>query len=128
MSGNSTRRRNIMPRKVLTLSVALLWVAMLSLSTADARQGAQKGTGKATKVQAEKGSKKGECPFGNTPGTRLGQVKAKGHGPGDGDGDMGDGPKDGTGYGAKKGSGQNSDPNCDGDGPKGSTKRKGRPQ
>jgi hypothetical protein len=117
-----------MLRKVLTLSVALLWVAMLSVTSADARRGAQKGTGKATKVQTEKGSTKGVCPFGNTPGTRQGQAKAKGHGPGDGNGNKGDGPKDGTGYGAKKGTGQDSNPNCDGDGPKGSTKRKGRPQ
>jgi hypothetical protein len=128
MNGNSTRRRNIMLRKVLTLFVALLWVATLSVSSADARQGNQKSTGKAAKVQTQKGSTKGVCPFGNTPGTRQGQIKAKGHGPGDGAGNNGDGPKDGTGFGAVKGSGQSNNPNCDGDGPKGSTKRKGRPQ
>ena len=56
---------------------------------------------------------------------RSGQRMGKGNGPGNGTGNQGNGPKDGTGYGAMNGGGQGTG-NCTGTGPQGARRRGGR--
>jgi hypothetical protein len=129
MSDRPNTRRFDMLRKTLAILIAIIWVGALVATPAQAGKGNQKRSAKKTQTaETQKGTEKGVCPLGNTPGTRQGQGKAKGNGPGDGTGNDGTGPKDGTGNGAvKNGTGQNNNPDCDGTGPKGTAKKKGQP-
>ena len=98
-----------MLRKTLAILIAIIWVGVLVAAPVQAGNGKQNRSGnKASTTMTQKGKQAGECPYGNTPGTRQGQAKAKGNGPGDGTGNNGTGPKDGT-------------------GPKGAAKKKGQP-
>ena len=117
-----------MLKKTLTILIALIWVGMLVAAPVDAGKGKQKrGTNRTPSVETQKPTQKGVCPYGNTPCARQGAGRASGYGPGDSSGNDGSGPKDGTGYGAVKQGKGATNPNCDGTGPKGAAKQKGKP-
>lgn len=119
-----------MTQKITTILIAVLFVgAMFAGDALAGQKRAKTGSGTRTTVQTNKGQNNGVCPNGNTPGTgkstMAGQTKRFGPGNGTGNGDTA--PQDGTGFGAiTQGKGSTNNPDCDGDGPKGSSKRKGK--
>jgi hypothetical protein len=110
-----------MKTKVAAVMLALAMV--LSASMVWAGNGQQSHARKAKCVAA------GTCRMQQAPGQmqlRVGQLQGNRFGPGDGTGNMGDGPKDGTGYGRKSGL-RTGTGTCDGTGPHGTVRRTGGP-
>jgi len=107
-------------KRIMNTALALALVAALGVMLTHDALAQEKGTGKGLGVQFVDQDGDGVCDnFGTKSGQKMGNnSKGKGYGPGNGSGNMGQGPKDGTGYGNKGGNGTGV---CDGTGPKSGT-------
>jgi hypothetical protein len=110
-----------MRTKMVAMTVAL--AVALSATVAWA------GAGQRNQARSSCKAAAGICVRQQGPGlnqTRLGQPNGKHYGPGDGTGNLGDGPRDGSGFGKKAGL-RSATGTCDGTGPKGKANRTRRP-
>jgi hypothetical protein len=114
-------------KRIMNAALALVLMSALGLMFTNDAAAQQKGggTGKRGALFVDQNGD-GVCDnFGTTAGQKLGNgSQGKGYGPGDCSGNMGQGPKDGTGYGKKSGLCTTTGV-CDGSGPKGSQGRRG---
>jgi hypothetical protein len=106
-------------KRIINTAMTLALVGALGVPVTNDVYAQQKEIAKARGAQFVDQNGDGVC---DNFGTKAGQQKmgngqrAKGYGSGDGTGNMGQGPKDGTGYGKAAGNGTGI---CDGTGPKG---------
>ena len=107
-------------KRIINTAMALALVGALGVMFSHDALAQQKGTGTGRGAQFVDQNGDGVCDnFGTKSGQKMGNsAKGKRSGPGDGTGNMGQGPKDGTGYGKSAGNGTGI---CDGTGPKGGT-------
>ncbi len=107
-------------KRIINAALTLAIIGALGVLFTHESFAQQKGTGAGRGARFVDQDGDGVCDnYANRSAQKMGNVqKGKGYGPGNGTGNMGQGPKDGTGYGKKAG---NSTGVCDGTGPKGGT-------